>query len=105
MAAVSAAAMLWAAIFYTTGCESSDVEPTLDITYNGVVDNELTIFNIPAEGGTYEITVLSNHTWSTAPYIFWNIPDGLLNLSPPPPNWYHISPDEGPADKMITATT
>jgi hypothetical protein len=36
---------------------------TLDITYEGTVNNSLTIGNIPAEGGEYTISITSNRDW------------------------------------------
>ncbi len=59
---------LFAAAFMlgVTGCKDpgSDPDPaTLDITYEGEVNNNLTIGDIPAAGETYTISVTSNRDW------------------------------------------
>lgn len=72
-------------------------DPTLEISRNGTVDNDLTIDDIPAAGGAYTVTIDSNRNWE---YI--EIDDN----SGPDHNQLSciVSPKTGPADKATTVT-
>ncbi len=78
------------------GCPGSTVttspDPTLDITYNGTVDNNLTIGNIPVEGGEFVISVKSNRDWK-----FIEVEDDIfLGLS--------VSPKSGTKNETVSVT-